>query len=90
MFQILLWSPWKYRCGQRTVRMAVVACSQSQAVFARRRSKQKLKLELVKVKQKLLDIRAEKEKKGERERCASRRYLLNIIVKLICKNYRFN
>ncbi|GFX21244.1 hypothetical protein TNCV_2251921 [Trichonephila clavipes] len=20
MFQILLWSPWKYRCGQRTVR----------------------------------------------------------------------
>ncbi|GFV76871.1 putative DD41D transposase [Trichonephila clavipes] len=51
---ILLWSPWKYRCGQRTVRMAVVACSQSQAVFARRRSKQKLKL---------LDIRAEKERK---------------------------
>ncbi|GFV48066.1 hypothetical protein TNCV_2932271 [Trichonephila clavipes] len=43
--------------------------------------------ELVKVKQKLLDIRAELErKKGERERCASRRYLLNIIVKLICKN----
>ncbi|GFS82474.1 hypothetical protein TNCV_4777811 [Trichonephila clavipes] len=27
---ILLWSPWKYRCGQRTVRMAVVACSQKQ------------------------------------------------------------
>ncbi|GFW12006.1 hypothetical protein TNCV_4530721 [Trichonephila clavipes] len=36
---ILLWSPWKYRCGQRTVRMAVVACSQNQAVFARRRIK---------------------------------------------------
>ncbi|GFV79564.1 phosphatase and actin regulator 2 [Trichonephila clavipes] len=50
---ILLWSPWKYRCGQRTVRMAVVACSQSQAVFARRRSKSKLKL---------LDIRAELER----------------------------
>ncbi|GFW55690.1 hypothetical protein TNCV_120741 [Trichonephila clavipes] len=46
--------------------------------------------ELVKVKQKLLDIRAEKQRKGERERCASRRYLLNIIVKLICKNYLFN
>ncbi|GFS52014.1 hypothetical protein TNCV_1104491 [Trichonephila clavipes] len=30
MFQILLWSPWKYRCGQRTVRLAVVACSQKQ------------------------------------------------------------
>ncbi|GFX14646.1 hypothetical protein TNCV_4016441 [Trichonephila clavipes] len=27
---ILLWSPWKYRCGQRTVRLAVVACSQKQ------------------------------------------------------------
>ncbi|GFX63464.1 hypothetical protein TNCV_104721 [Trichonephila clavipes] len=52
---ILLWSPWKYRCGQRTVRMAVVTCSQNQAVFARRRIKVKaeLKLELVKVKQKL-------------------------------------
>ncbi|GFW63268.1 transposon Tf2-6 polyprotein [Trichonephila clavipes] len=36
---ILLWSPWKYRCGQRTVRLAVVACSQNQAVFARRRIK---------------------------------------------------
>ncbi|GFV23835.1 hypothetical protein TNCV_960291 [Trichonephila clavipes] len=57
MFQILLWSPWKYRCGQRTVRMAVVACSQSQAVFARRRSKPKLKL---------LDIRAEKERSRKR------------------------
>ncbi|GFX73186.1 retrovirus-related Pol polyprotein from transposon 17.6 [Trichonephila clavipes] len=63
MFQILLWSPWKYRCGQRTVRMAVVACSQKQnTVFARRRIELKLK-------QKLLDIRAEKgrEKKNARE-----------------------
>ncbi|GFW36470.1 phosphatase and actin regulator 2 [Trichonephila clavipes] len=50
---ILLWSPWKYRCGQRTVRLADCG-SQSQAVFARRRSKSKLKL---------LDIRAELEKK---------------------------
>ncbi|GFT82239.1 hypothetical protein TNCV_1271311 [Trichonephila clavipes] len=39
LMPILLWSPWKYRCGQRTVRLAVVACSQSQAVFARRRIK---------------------------------------------------
>ncbi|GFV25960.1 integrase_H2C2 domain-containing protein [Trichonephila clavipes] len=62
MFQILLWSPWKYRCGQRTVRMAVMACSQSKAVFARRRSKSKPK-------RKLLDIRAELERKEkERER----------------------
>ncbi|GFW82595.1 hypothetical protein TNCV_3491671 [Trichonephila clavipes] len=51
---ILLWSPWKYRCGQRTVRLADCG-SQSQAVFARRRSKSKLKL---------LDIR-EKKKRGK-------------------------
>ncbi|GFV64532.1 hypothetical protein TNCV_4965131 [Trichonephila clavipes] len=38
--------------------------------------------ELVKVEPKLL-----REEKGERERCASRRYLLHIIVKLI---YLFN
>ncbi|GFU93634.1 hypothetical protein TNCV_2299001 [Trichonephila clavipes] len=55
-----------------------IVAAKSQAVFARRRSKSKLKL---------LDIRAELEReKRERERCASRRYLLNIIVKLICKN----
>ncbi|GFU26459.1 hypothetical protein TNCV_1433551 [Trichonephila clavipes] len=41
-------SPWKYRCGQRTVRMAVVACSQNQAVFARRRIKVKAELKLKK------------------------------------------
>ncbi|GFV25587.1 hypothetical protein TNCV_1983831 [Trichonephila clavipes] len=57
---ILLWSPWKYRCGQRTVRMAVMACSQKQAVFARRRSKSKPK-------RKLLDIRAELERGRTRE-----------------------
>ncbi|GFT31680.1 hypothetical protein TNCV_231131 [Trichonephila clavipes] len=45
---ILLWSPWKYRCGQRTVRMAVVTCSQNQAVFARRRIKVKAELKLKK------------------------------------------
>ncbi|GFV07995.1 hypothetical protein TNCV_1254141 [Trichonephila clavipes] len=45
--RILLWSPWKYRCGQRTVRMAVVSCSQKQnTVFARRRSKSKPKRKL--------------------------------------------
>ncbi|GFT25020.1 hypothetical protein TNCV_179381 [Trichonephila clavipes] len=53
MFQILLWSLWTYRCGQRTVRLADCG-SQSQAVFARRRSKSKLKL---------LDIRAELERR---------------------------
>ncbi|GFS71303.1 hypothetical protein TNCV_5050491 [Trichonephila clavipes] len=45
--EILLWSPWKYRCGQRTVRLAVVACSQKQnTVFARRRIKVKAELKL--------------------------------------------
>ncbi|GFY17120.1 hypothetical protein TNCV_1088961 [Trichonephila clavipes] len=68
MFQILLWSPWKYRCGQRTVRMAVVACSQNQAVFARRHNELKLK-------QKLLDIRAEL----ERERRTREFSILDII-----------
>ncbi|GFW36321.1 phosphatase and actin regulator 2 [Trichonephila clavipes] len=52
--------------------------AKSNAVFARRRIE--LKQEL-----KLLDIRAEKERSSERERerCASRRYLLHIIVKLL-------
>ncbi|GFW85941.1 hypothetical protein TNCV_1967491 [Trichonephila clavipes] len=45
--------------------------------------KHERKLELVEEEQKLLDIR----EKRERERCASRRYLLHIIVKLI---YLFN
>ncbi|GFV15470.1 phosphatase and actin regulator 2 [Trichonephila clavipes] len=62
---ILLWSPWKYRCGQRTVIMAVVACSQKQnTVFARRRSLRTETVEtveLVKVKQKLF-----REKERER------------------------
>ncbi|GFU18886.1 endonuclease-reverse transcriptase [Trichonephila clavipes] len=68
MFQILLWSPWKYRCGQRTVRMAVVACSQKQRSLRAQAHQSKSRTEtceLVKVKQKLLNIRAEK---GERER----------------------
>ncbi|GFT11981.1 hypothetical protein TNCV_725861 [Trichonephila clavipes] len=45
-------------------------------------------VELVKVKTKT--FQKERSSEGERERCASRRYLLNIIVKLICKNYLFN
>ncbi|GFW18579.1 transposon Tf2-6 polyprotein [Trichonephila clavipes] len=47
-----------------------MACSQNQAVFARRRSELKLKLELVEEKQKLLDIR---EKRRTRERCIFQR-----------------
>ncbi|GFV83238.1 hypothetical protein TNCV_1899641 [Trichonephila clavipes] len=74
MFQILLWSPWKYRCGQRTVRLAVMACSQNQAVFARRRSELKLKLELVEEKQKLLDIREKKRTREVREQALPSEY----------------
>ncbi|GFW50140.1 phosphatase and actin regulator 2 [Trichonephila clavipes] len=60
---ILLWSPWKYRCGQRTVRLAVVTCSQNQAVFARRRIKVKAELKLKKERLlKKLGIRAERER----------------------------
>ncbi|GFV87875.1 hypothetical protein TNCV_781571 [Trichonephila clavipes] len=69
MFQILLWPPWKYRCGQRTVRMAVVACSQNQAVFARRRIKVKAELKLKKaetLEKKLLDIRIRERKENAR------------------------
>ncbi|GFX05400.1 phosphatase and actin regulator 2 [Trichonephila clavipes] len=71
---ILLWSPWKYRCGQRTVRMAVVACSQNQAVFARRRIEMKLKLELVEEKQKLLDIREKRRTREVREQALPPEY----------------
>ncbi|GFV47539.1 hypothetical protein TNCV_928381 [Trichonephila clavipes] len=54
-----------YRCGQRTVRIAVMACSQKQGSLARRRSKSKLKLLT-------LELEKEKKEEGERERCASR------------------
>ncbi|GFV03250.1 hypothetical protein TNCV_4018471 [Trichonephila clavipes] len=46
-------SPWKYRCGQRTVRMAVVACSQNFAQAQQTKTKT------------FLDIRTER---AERER----------------------
>ncbi|GFW91734.1 hypothetical protein TNCV_4501531 [Trichonephila clavipes] len=46
-----------YHCGQRTVRLADCG-SQSQAVFARRRSKSKLKL---------LDIREERKRRKKTE-----------------------
>ncbi|GFY26565.1 hypothetical protein TNCV_2878951 [Trichonephila clavipes] len=84
MFQILLWSPWKYRCGQRTVRMAVVACSQKQRSLRAQAHQSKSRTEtceLVKVKPKLLDIRAELEReKGERERSWHPRLLNKFVV----------
>ncbi|GFU55722.1 hypothetical protein TNCV_1488341 [Trichonephila clavipes] len=44
ILEILLWSPWKYRCGQRTVRMAVMACSQKQRSLRKAQAELKLKL----------------------------------------------
>ncbi|GFW21665.1 phosphatase and actin regulator 2 [Trichonephila clavipes] len=69
---ILLWSPWKYRCGQRTVRMAVVACSQNQAVFARRRIKVKAELKLKKQRlwRKNLELEQRKRERKENARGA--------------------
>ncbi|GFU94061.1 hypothetical protein TNCV_3308141 [Trichonephila clavipes] len=59
---ILLWSPWKYRCvDARTVRLAVVACSQSQAVFARRRIKSKSRTETCEL------VKMREYRKNERE-----------------------
>ncbi|GFX90238.1 hypothetical protein TNCV_3848131 [Trichonephila clavipes] len=75
---ILLWSPWKYRCGQRTVRMAVVACSQKQRSLRAQAHQSKSRTEtceLVKVKQKLLEMRAELEReKRERESAERQRH----------------
>ncbi|GFU33230.1 hypothetical protein TNCV_4157311 [Trichonephila clavipes] len=71
MFQILLWSPWKYRCGQRTVRMAVVTCSQNQAVFARRRIKVKAELKLKKERLLRKNFETLEREKRERERTAT-------------------
>ncbi|GFW26963.1 phosphatase and actin regulator 2 [Trichonephila clavipes] len=87
---ILLWYPWKGKKEYVPLRTAYSQDSRygmqpkarqsSRAGAAKTRTET---FELVEEKQKLLDIR----EKRERERCASRRYLLHIIVKLI---YLFN
>ncbi|GFT16417.1 phosphatase and actin regulator 2 [Trichonephila clavipes] len=62
---ILLWSPWKYRCGQRTVRMAVMACSQKQRSLRAQAHQSKSRTETVKtetLEKKLLDIRERRER----------------------------
>ncbi|GFV42254.1 hypothetical protein TNCV_3164851 [Trichonephila clavipes] len=67
--EILLWSPWKYRCGQRTVRLAVVACSQKQNICAQAqlmRTETVETFELVKVKQNFWTLEQRKREKGER------------------------
>ncbi|GFV04767.1 hypothetical protein TNCV_4888241 [Trichonephila clavipes] len=82
--EILLWSPWEMAAAD-SVRSEWLLwhAAKSNAVFARRRIEMKLKPELVKEKQKTFKRSSE----GERERCASRRYLLKIIVNLICKTF---
>ncbi|GFW29589.1 hypothetical protein TNCV_435471 [Trichonephila clavipes] len=94
MFQILLWYPWKGkkeyvplrtaysqagRCGMQPKPSSLRAQAQlSETKTETMRTETVETFELVKVEQKLL------REKRERERCASRRYLLHIIVKLIC------
>ncbi|GFV21238.1 hypothetical protein TNCV_5071541, partial [Trichonephila clavipes] len=69
----------KYRCGQRTVRMAVVACSKTkQSSRAGHIVETGTKTSELVEKQNSWTL----EKENAR-RCASRGYLLNIIVKLI-------
>ncbi|GFS49728.1 hypothetical protein TNCV_4344351 [Trichonephila clavipes] len=90
MFQILLWYPWKGKkeyVPLRTAYSQAGRCGmQPKAKHSLRAQAQLMRtetvetLELVKVEPKLL---REKQRR-ERERCASRRYLLHIIVKLIC------
>ncbi|GFU94064.1 hypothetical protein TNCV_3308171 [Trichonephila clavipes] len=63
---ILLWSPWKYRCGQRTVRAGRCGMQPKPAVFARRRIKIKSRTEtceLVKVKQKTFKTLEQRERR---------------------------
>ncbi|GFV32858.1 hypothetical protein TNCV_108991 [Trichonephila clavipes] len=62
--EILLWSPWKYRCG-RTVRMAVMACSQKQRSLPRRRIEMKLNSWTLEQKKR------EKQERRTPERCAT-------------------
>ncbi|GFV22052.1 hypothetical protein TNCV_4527371 [Trichonephila clavipes] len=70
--EILLWYPWKGKkeyVPLRTVRIAVMACSQKQGSL---RAQAQLKtrtetFELVEEKQKLLDRRVREKKKNERE-----------------------
>ncbi|GFX62428.1 hypothetical protein TNCV_1381531 [Trichonephila clavipes] len=89
MFQILLWSRWKRKKREVPLRTAYSQAGrcgmQPKAKHSLRAQAQLMRtetvetFELVKVEPKLL-----REEKGERQRCASRRYLLHIIVKLIC------
>ncbi|GFU85234.1 hypothetical protein TNCV_2385411 [Trichonephila clavipes] len=93
MFQILLWYPRKGkkeyvplrtaysqdgRCGMQP--KAKPSSLRAQAQLSETQTETVETFELVKVEQKL----GEEKQRRERERCASRRYLLHIIVKLIC------
>ncbi|GFX38462.1 hypothetical protein TNCV_2344351 [Trichonephila clavipes] len=90
MFQILLWYPWKGKkeyVPLRTADSQAGRCGmQPKAKHSLRAQAQLMRtetvetFELVKVEPKLL----REEKRRTRERCASRRYLLHFIVKLIC------
>ncbi|GFX99484.1 uncharacterized protein TNCV_3039591 [Trichonephila clavipes] len=68
LMPILLWSPWKYRCGQRTVRLAVVACSQKQRSLRAQAHLSKSRTETVKTEtlEKKLGERKKKNARGAR------------------------
>ncbi|GFX08212.1 hypothetical protein TNCV_3267031 [Trichonephila clavipes] len=67
MFQILLWSPWKYRCGQRMVRMAVVACSQKTRSLRAQAHQSKSRTETEKGETLEKNLELEQRKRGTRE-----------------------
>ncbi|GFU26141.1 uncharacterized protein TNCV_5105881 [Trichonephila clavipes] len=80
MFQILLWSSWKYRCGD-SVRSEwpLWHAAKTKAVFARRRIKVKAepKLKKQRLLRKLLDIREKKNARAVRGLLATDHIILN-------------
>ncbi|GFV94765.1 hypothetical protein TNCV_3864881 [Trichonephila clavipes] len=70
---ILLWSPWKYRCGQRTVRLAGYSI-QWLSTTPRSLRAQAQQIQTRTETMGLLRIRKREKAKKERRRCASRRY----------------
>ncbi|GFW96141.1 transposon Tf2-6 polyprotein [Trichonephila clavipes] len=68
---ILLWSPWKYRCGQRTVRLAGCGIQEIQS-FSRKPRNLRAQAQLSETKTETCELLVKREKK--RQRCASRRY----------------
>ncbi|GFW89559.1 phosphatase and actin regulator 2 [Trichonephila clavipes] len=73
---ILLWSPWKYRCGQRTVRLAGCGIQEIQS-FSRKPRNLRAQAQLSETKTETCELLVKRER--EKRRCASRRYRGHII-----------